>query len=222
MKITHLKLLLRVLLLNKGLRYCFLLLLFVFSVSLASAQRIEAHFIKDFSSDKTANKALGVGGAILLDQWVKNTTFSAHFDWAMYRKKSNPIHPNYQRLSGGITSFYSFNLVKNLTFQCGAQINYTNLRHSYIYDFETIPGDTTASKAKTVQQTGNFIGIGAHLGLHYEFTPRFGMKFCVIPTYLISVGSKSSALTVKPEYSKGIWLFPLQIGFTFKIFNASQ
>jgi hypothetical protein len=206
--------------LNSKISIFFVLLIFNSPLLIFNcfAQHLEIHGIKDISTNSIANKAWGIGGAILLDQWVKKTTFNAHFDWATYRPKNNPVHPIYDRLSGGISVYYSVNISKKFTLQCGAEINYTQLRHSYIYGYQKI--DTLQGKPQTVQQIGSFVGIGPHIGINYELTPRFGVKVSIIPTYLISVGSKSSAPTVKPEYSKGMWLFPIQLGITYKLFMS--
>jgi hypothetical protein len=198
--------------------FCFLFFSF-FPLAL-SAQCIEVHLIKDFSTNKTANNAWGGGGALHFDQFVKKTTFSIKFDWTTYRKKSSEINPRYNRISGGILAFYSVKIYKKISLQCGAEANYTNLKYSYRYGIEEL--DPKTEKLITLQQTGHFIGIGPLVGFNYELSPRFAIKFNFIPNYLISVGSKSSLPAVEPEYSKGIWLFPIQLGVTYKLFNSEQ
>jgi hypothetical protein len=186
------------------------------------AQRIEVHFNKDFSTNSIANKGLGVGGAVDLDQWVKNTTFRFNFNWLMY-KKSDEINHNYQKLSGGFSSFYTFAWEK-FSLQCGAEINFTNLKHTYRYG--TVEIDSLHSKYVNLQENGNFIGIGPHIGARYELSPRFSIVFNFIPTYLIRVQNKmnsndhESTKGVIPEYSKGFWIFPMQLGISFKLFNS--
>jgi hypothetical protein len=194
--------------------FCILL-----SVSV-SAQRIEVHGIKDLSNNSTANKAWGVGAALDFDQLVKKTTFRVNFNWTTYRSKNKETNPRYDRLSGGISAFYSVNISKKFSLQCGAEVNYTNLKYSYRYAIEEVGPQT--EKVLTLQQTGHFIGVGPHVGFNYELSPRFSIRFNFIPTYLISVGSKSSAPDVEPEYSKGMWLFPLQLGISYKLFNSEQ
>jgi len=201
------------------LPFCFSAFLLFCFLSI-SAQRIEIHGIKELSNNSTANKAWGVGGAVLFDQWVKKTTFGAHFDWTTYRSKNKETHPNFNRMSGGISTYYSLNLTKKISLQCGAEFNFTNIKYSHIHRYEKI--DSLSAKAVTLLQTGNFIGIGAHIGVNCELSKRFGLKINVIPTYLISVGSKSSLPDVKPEYAKGMWIFPLQLGITYKIFNLKE
>ena len=185
-----------------------------------SAQRVEVHGIKDLSTHSIANKAWGVGGALDLDQWVKNVVFRMNFNWAMY-KKNDEIKHNHQRFSGGVSAFYSVKVQEKISLQCGAEINFTNLKHSYRYGTEEIdPTSATGAKKYIIlQQTGNFIGIGPHIGVRYAFGPRFSAVFNFVPTYLISVGYGSSLKNVDPEYDKGIWIFPLQLGFSFKLFN---
>jgi hypothetical protein len=189
-----------------------------------NAQRIEIHGIKDFSSNSTANKAWGVGGAVDFDQFVKNTTFRANFNWTTYRSKTQATHPVYNRFSGGISAFYSLNISKKFSLQVGAEVNYTQITHTYIYDYEIIYSgtDTIGGKPLTLKQTGNFIGIGPHIGVNYELSPRFSLRLSIIPTYLISVGYKCSHKDSEPEYSKGMWVFPLQVGITYKIFKMEQ
>ena len=192
----------------------------LFSFPNANAQRIEIHGIKDISTNSIANKAWGVGGAIDFDQWVKNVTFRANFNWGMYQKKNSGTNPKFQLLSGGISAFYSLKIKEKISFQCGAEVNYTNLRYSYIYGVEHTATDTVGGRNLTVQHTGNCIGIGPHIGFRYNFSPRFSVVLNFIPQYLIPVNSKSSVKTIEPEYEKGVWLFPIQLGFSFKFPNS--
>ena len=187
----------------------------LFSFQNLNAQRIEVHPVKDLSTNSIANKAWGVGGAIDFDQWVKKVTFRLNFNWGMYQNKNSETHPRFQLLSAGISAFYSFKLTEKISLQCGAEVNYTNLRYSYIYGFT----DSIAGKPLTVQHTGNCIGIGPYIGARYEFTPRFCIALNFIPQYLITVSNKSSVTIITPEYEKGVWLFPIQLGFSFKLFN---
>ena len=193
---------------------CFVLCAFCLLPS-ASAQRLEVHGIKDFSTNETANKAWGVGGAIDLDQLVKRTIFRIHFDWAMYKPKNDIISTNYRRMTGGVSALYSFKLMEKLTFRCGVEVNYTNARHSYVHGVDTIN-----DRFVTLLQTGNFIGIGPHIALNYEVSSRFNAVLNFVPVYLIPVSSKSYITTVEPEYKKGLWLFPLQLGISYKLFKS--
>ena len=198
--------------------YIVLIILFFCAVN-ANAQRIEVHVIKDLSTNSTCNKAWGVGGAIDVDHWVKNTTFRANFNWTIYRKKDDPINPNFQRISGGISAFYTLSISKKMAFQCGAEIDYTHLRHSFVYEFDTVQ---QGRYKKTLLQTGNFIGIGPHIGIHYELSKRFNVVLHFVPTYLFSVGYKVSVETMEPEYNRGIWIFPIQLGISYKIFRPDS
>jgi hypothetical protein len=179
-----------------------------------NAQRLEIHGIKDLSNNEIANKPWGVGGAIDIDHLVKRTIFRAHFDWSRYRTKDDITNHNYQRMSGGISTLYSFKIIERLTFRCGVEINYTHIRHSYIHGLDTIN-----NKAITLLQTGNFIGIGPHIALNYELSPRFNVALNFIPVYLIPVSSKSYIPTIESEYKKGLWLFPIQLGLSYKLFK---
>ncbi|MDR2970515.1 MAG: hypothetical protein LBU83_01100 [Bacteroidales bacterium] len=202
---------------NQYSKLTVLLYVFFLYPCILFAQRIEVHPFKDLSNHAIANKAWGVGAAIDFDNWVKNTTFRAHFDWSMYRKKDNITNPYYQKLCGGISAFYSIRLSKRILLQCGVDFNYTNLKHTYIFEI-----DTVNNKPITIQQTGNFIGIGSHIGVCYEFTPRFSVGLNIIPSYLVPVNQKSSIKRKELEYKKGIWMFPIQLSFSFKLFNLEQ
>ena len=188
-----------------------------------SAQRVEVHVLKDLSTNSIVNKAWGAGGAVDLDQWVKNTTFRINFNWAMY-KKNDEIKHNYQRFSGGVSAFYSVNVQEKISLQFGAEANFTGLKHSYRYGTEEVDPTSATGAAKyiTLQQNGNFIGIGPHIGARYAFGPRVSLVFNFVPTYLISVGYKSSLRNVDPEYDKGIWIFPLQLGLSIRLFNPDS
>lgn len=202
--------------------YQILLLIFLLCSSVfIHAQRLEIHAIKDFSTNSIATKAWGVGGALDFDQFVKNTTFRINFDWTMFNSKSDLISPKYSKTSGGVAAFYSFRLTEKISFQCGLAINYSKLKYSYIYDYELIitEKDTTTGKPKTLLNIGDFIGIGPHLSFYYEVGKRVNFLFNFLPAYLFSVNSKSSVKSINPEYSKGIWLFPIQLGFSVKLFN---
>ena len=185
-----------------------------------SAQRIEVHGIKDLSNNSIANKAWGVGGAIYMDQWVKKTAFGVHFDWTTYRPKNKASNHRFNRMTGGVTAYYSLYVTPKISLLCGAAINYTNLQHSYIYTIEKV--EKEKERLVTVLHKGHFIGVGPYVGVNYDLSKRFGVKLYVIPTYLISVGSKSSLPEVKSEYAKGIWIFPLQLGITYKIFSLKE
>jgi len=182
-----------------------------------NAQRIEIHPVKYLSTNSIANKAWGVGGAIDFDQWVKNVTFRANFNWGMHQNKNASPNPKFQLLSGGISAFYSVKIKEKISFQCGAEVNYTNLKCNSGYYYEFTSTDTIG---RAVHHTGNFIGIGPHIGFRYEFSPRFSMTLNFIPQYLIPVSNKSSVKDIKPEYEKGIWMFPIQLGFSFKFPNS--
>jgi len=200
--------------------FCFLLFAFFFLPSV-SAQRLEVHAIKDLSTDENAKKAWGVGGGVDLDNLVKNTTFRVGFDWAMYKEKNNPFHNlRYNRMSGGITVFYSFLFEEKFIFQCGVELNYSYLKHSYIYKEEKI--DSLNSRLITTLQTGNFIGIGPYIGVQYKLSDRFNAALSCSPMYLILVHSKTNVPEVPPEYNKGIWLFPIRLGLSYKLFKSDK
>ena len=185
-----------------------------------SAQRLEVHVIKDLSNNNIVNKAWGVGGAIHLDQWVKKTTFGVHFDWTTYRPNGKKDNPRFDRMSGGIFAFYSLNVADNITIQCGVNVQYTHLKYSHIINYQAIDSET--EKPVTIQHTGDFIGIGPVLGFNYKLSKRFALRISVVPTYLVSVKSKSTIPDVSPEYNKDLWLFPIQAGVTYKLFNSEK
>jgi len=202
-------------------RTSYLILLFVFFfLPSVSAQRLEVHAIKDLSTDENAKKAWGVGGGIDLDNLVKNVTFRVGFDWAMYKEKNNPNHLKYNRMSGGVTAFYSFFFEEKFIFQCGVELNYSFLKHSYIYKEEKI--DSLTWKFKTTLQTGNFIGIGPYVGIQYKLSDRFNAALSCSPMYLILVHSKTNVPEVPPEYDKGIWLFPIRLGLSYQLFKSEK
>ena len=190
----------------------------LFSFLNVNAQRLEVHPVKYLSNNSIANKAWGVGASLDLDQWVKKVTFRLNFNWGMYQKKSEK-NPRFQLFSGGVSAFYSLKIKEKLSFQCGAEVNFTHLSYSYIYGVEHTATDTVGGRMLTVQHIGNCIGIGPHVGLRYDFTPRFAMALNFIPQYLIPVNHKSSVKIIESEYEKGVWLFPIQLGFSFKLFN---
>ncbi|MCL2435357.1 MAG: hypothetical protein FWD09_04365 [Lentimicrobiaceae bacterium] len=191
------------------------LIIFFSSVSV-HAQRLEVHGNLDLSTNAISNKVLGVGAAVDFDQWVKNVTFRAHFNWGAYFKKNSPENPRYQRFSGGFSGLYSLKIIDMLAFQCGAEVNFTHLRYSHIYGI-----DSTSSSHNIITwlQEGNFIGIGPHIGLRIAPASRLSVVFNFIPTYLIPVGTKSNMPTLESEYKKGIWLFQLQLGLSYKLFK---
>jgi len=189
----------------------------LFSFQNLNAQRIEVHGIKDLSTNSIANKAWGVGGAIDFDQWVKNITFRANFNWGMHQNKNASPNPKFQLLSGGISAFYSLQIKEKTSFQCGAEVNYTNLKCNSGYYFEYTATDTIAL---SLHHIGNFIGIGAHIGFRYDLSPRFCIALNFIPQYLILVNNKVSVKNEESIYNKGIWMFPIQLGISFKLYNS--
>jgi hypothetical protein len=187
------------------------------------AQRLEIHANKDLSLNEIANKAWGVGGAVDLDQWVKNVIFRANFNWAIYKPTNEPIndvkHHNYQRFCGGVSALYSLKIKEKISIQGGVELNYTFLRHTYIYGYKPIPNDTAHVTTNTVKHTGNFIGIAPHIGVRYKLGKRMSAALNFVPTYLIMVGNKSSTLDVESEYQKGFWIFPIQLGLSYQLFK---
>ena len=186
-----------------------------------NAQRLEIHGIKDLSNNEIANKPWGVGAAVDLDQFVKRTIFRVHFDWTMYKKKDGVTNPHYQRMSGGISALYSLKVIDKLTLRCGIEVNYSHIRYSHI-----CAEDSISKKSITWLQNANFIGIGPHVALNYELSRRFNIVFNFVPVYLITVSTKSyftqSYLPIpESDYKKGVWLFPLQLGLSYKIFNPN-
>ena len=190
-------------------------LLLMFCMINVDAQRLEVHANKDFSSNTIASKAWGVGGAIDFDQWVKHITFRANFNWAAYRPKDDNKHHDYQRLCGGISSFYSHKVGDKINVHGGIELNYTHLTHAYLYQ----QPDTVIIKGKATRQIGDFIGLGVHVGASYKLRPRLNIVLNIIPTYLIMVSTKSSTPEVKPEYKKGIWMFPIQLGLSYQLYK---
>jgi len=190
----------------------------LFSFQSLNAQRIEVHGVKDLSTNSIANKAWGVGGAIDFDEWVKKVTFRANFNWGRYQKKNANPNPKFQLLSGGISAFYSLQIKEKISFQCGAEVNYTNLK-----SFSGYTGYTANDSVRvSLQHTGNFIGIGAHIGFRYDLSQRFSVVLNFIPQYLVLVSNKTSVKGKESIYDKGIWLFPIQLGISFKLFNSEQ
>ena len=189
----------------------------LFSLTNIHAQRIEVHANKDLSNHEIVNKSWGCGGAIDLDQWVKKTTFRLNFNWAQFRNSHDIKNPRYRRLSGGVSVFYSFAFKGGFSTQVGAEVQYSNLIHTYIYDYEMV--DSLRGKPLTLKQTGNFIGIGPHIGVRYDLSPRFCVALNFVPSYLIPVGAKSSNRNIEPEFAKAIWIYPIQLGLSFKLFN---
>jgi len=195
-------------------------IILLFGVVNLHAQRLEVHINKDLSPDTTANrvvnKAWGVGGAIDIDQLIRNVVFRVNFNWTRYRKKDDITNPNYQRLTGGISALYSAKIVEKLMFQGGVELNYTHLIYSHVYGIDST---NFPSNLITLSQTGSFIGIGTHVGLRYDFSSRLSAAFNFIPTYLLPVRAKSSIIAIEPKYTKGIWLFQLQLGFSYRLFK---
>ena len=194
-----------------------LIFILLFTSVTVHAQRLEIHVNKDLSTNTIAHKAWGVGAAVDIDQWVKSVIFRANFNCGMFWQKHNPSeNPRYLRFSGGISALYSLKIIEKLTFQCGAEVNYTHIRYSHIYGI-----DSTSSSHNIITwlQEGNFIGIGPHVGLRYQLSSRFSAAFNFIPTYLIPVSAKSNMPTLESEYKKGIWLFQLQLGFSYQLFK---
>ena len=185
------------------------------------AQRLEVHPNLDLSTNTISNKVWGVGAAVDLDQWVKNTIFRVNFNWGMSpdRSSTDKTNPRYQKFSGGVSVLYSLKIIEKLTFRCGADLDYTHLRYSHVYGEDTISKPT---KLLTWLQTGNFIGIGPHISFQYELTSRFNIALNVIPTYLIPVKATSNIATMESEYRKGLWLFQFQFGVSYKLFKHNQ
>jgi hypothetical protein len=82
--------------------------------------------------------------------------------------------------------------------------------------------DTIKGNGIRLNQKGHFIGIGPQVGLNYDLLPKLSVKFNLIPTYLISVGKECTDPKQPLEYSKGMWMFSIQLGFTYRILNSEK
>ena len=75
----------------------------------AAAQRIEARFDKDFSTDSLLNKTMGGGASFIIDGWHPNLDFQINVDYVGHRGEADyrGIAQRINKVKAGVAALYT-------------------------------------------------------------------------------------------------------------------
>ena len=185
----------------------------------AAAQRIEARFDKDFSTDSLLNKTMGGGASFIIDGWHPNLDFQINVDYVGHRGEVDytGIAKRINKVKAGVSALYTHPLGQYFHIRVGGDVSYNNIK-KVISDYN----DTqNVSKSGIISTTyrAHLLGIGAIVQLQAQLGRLFRLGVGITPTYLIPLSQKVSVPDKEPCFNKGIFDFQLHIGLEIKLNN---
>ena len=96
----------------------------------AAAQRIEARFDKDFSTDSLLNKAMGGGASFIIDGWHPNLDFQINVDYVGHRGEADyrGIAQRINKVKAGVAALYTRPLGQYFHIRVGGDVSYNNIK----------------------------------------------------------------------------------------------
>ena len=194
----------------------------------AAAQRIEARFDKDFSTDSLLNKTMGGGASFIIDGWHPNLDFQINVDYVGHRGKSDytyfdwtatktGVSQRINKVKAGVSALYTHPLGQYFHIRVGGDVSY-NLIKKVVSDHN----DTlNVSKSGIISTTyrAHLLGIGAVVQVQAQLGKLFRVGVGITPTYLIPLSQKVSNPQKEPCFNKGIFDFQLHIGLEIRLNN---
>ena len=186
----------------------------------AAAQRIEARFDKDFSTDSLLNKTMGGGASFIIDGWHPNLDFQINVDYVGHRGEVDyrGIAQRINKVKAGVSALYTHPLGQYFHIRVGGDVSY-NLIKKVVSDHN----DTlNVSKSGIISTTyrAHLLGIGAVVQVQAQLGKMFRLGVGITPTYLIPLTQTVSVPDKEPCFNKkGIFDFQLHIGLEIKLNN---
>lgn len=194
-----------------------LFLLILLGSSNLYAQRLEAHFSKDFANNTLANRSWGGGASFIIDEWVKRVDFQINYDYSQYNsgKVVFGSQSQYTRHKIGIAALYIIPFKNpHFLFRIGGEIAYNNVKQVNSLKSDTLYYIET--------HRGNMLSLGPVAGFQAKIGQKdfFRVGINILPTYLIPLHYKVDHKEIEPIFKKGFFDLQLQIGIEFRLGGA--
>ena len=185
----------------------------------AAAQRIEARFDKDFSTDSLLNKTMGGGASFIIDGWHPNLDFQINVDYVGHRGEVDywGIAQRINKVKAGVSALYTHPLGQYFHIRVGGDVSYNNIKKVVSDHNDTL--NVSKSGIFSTTYRAHLLGIGAVVQLQAQLGKMFRLGVGITPTYLIPLSQKVSVPDKEPCFNKGIFDFQLHIGLEIKLNN---
>ena len=206
-----------------------LLILTILMCLTAAAQRIEARFDKDFSTDSLLNKTMGGGASFIIDGWHPNLDFQINVDYVGHRGKSDytyfdwtatktGVSQRINKVKAGVSALYTRPLGQYFHLRLGGDVSYNHIKKVVSDHNDTL---YVSSKSGTISTTyrAHMLGIGAIVQVQAQLGKLFRLGVGITPTYLIPLTQTVSVPDKEPCFNRGIFDFQLHIGLEIKLNN---
>ena len=186
----------------------------------AAAQRIEARFDKDFSTDSLLNKAMGGGASFIIDGWHPNLDFQINVDYVGHRGEADyrGIAQRINKVKAGVAALYTRPLGQYFHIRVGGDVSYNNIKKVVTNYIDTLALNNSGITSTTYR--AHLLGIGAIVQVQAQLGKLFRVGVGITPTYLIPLTQTVSVPGKEPCFNqKGIFDMQLQIGLEIRLNN---
>ena len=191
---------------------------------LLQAQRIEARFNKEFSTDSLINKTLGAGASFIMDMWHPNVDVQINFDYAGHKGgmqlDTNFFHDQITKFKFGVSALYSCPLGERFYIRVGGDVSFNTIHNRH--KTTVISPLDNHTQTTSISYRGYMLGIGAVAQAQVRLGQIFRLGVGAIPTYLIPLSGKVDRPDMEQKFKKGIFVCQLQVGLEIRLSNLND